>query len=248
MPSRKAILNPPPSREVFLRTGLLPVDRCDIPECKSSCPICTETFVASDADPDAEKPVRLPCNHIFGEECIIHWFSTDNDDGSPHNTCPLCRRILFAHWELNSSSPTTLEVLTGLTRSNLLPEPPFIDIWSSQERIIIPGYLSEIWIEWAWDAVSWTGSAVHVTPQLRRTVRTAVQQSFLFLDAREMNPMELYEELIITVLAAVQLQSENGESENTSQEAERSALHLLEATDPWLPLFLRFIVNRARGQ
>nr|OQO20838.1 hypothetical protein B0A51_13233 [Rachicladosporium sp. CCFEE 5018] len=47
-----------------------------------TCPICDEP---------ATDPVRLPCNHVFCRECITAW-----SVGPPeHNTCPMCRRVLF---------------------------------------------------------------------------------------------------------------------------------------------------------
>lgn len=35
-----------------------------------------------------EDPVRLPCNHIFGQQCLEHWLRR-------HDQCPKCRRVLL---------------------------------------------------------------------------------------------------------------------------------------------------------
>eukprot|EP01083_Nonionella_stella_P069492 185262_1 len=43
-----------------------------------SCSICTTDYQIDD---DAKK---LPCKHIFHDDCILQWLSR-------HNTCPLCR-------------------------------------------------------------------------------------------------------------------------------------------------------------
>lgn len=34
-----------------------------------------------------EDPLRLPCNHIFGQQCLEHWLRK-------HDQCPNCRRVL----------------------------------------------------------------------------------------------------------------------------------------------------------
>ena len=50
-----------------------------------SCAICHETYAA-------ENPVRLPCGHEFGFECISTWLSPEGG----RTTCPLCRHQLVA--------------------------------------------------------------------------------------------------------------------------------------------------------
>ena len=58
------------------------------------CMICMEAYGTFPSDNGAsEHAVRLPCDHFVGSECIATWLLS-----GPYNTntCPLCRRILFA--------------------------------------------------------------------------------------------------------------------------------------------------------
>lgn len=49
----------------------------------SRCQICWNEFEGED------RPVRLPCGHTFGEECIIAWSRGVTPTGR-HNGCPHC--------------------------------------------------------------------------------------------------------------------------------------------------------------
>lgn len=55
------------------------------------CNICLADF-----DVDDEKPVLLPCGHVWGEECITPWLKS-------HGSCPLCRHDFQG--ELNKGRP-----------------------------------------------------------------------------------------------------------------------------------------------
>lgn len=52
------------------------------------CAICWRDF---DAD---YRPVKLPCGHIFGKECIISWARGITPSGR-YNSCPICRAELL---------------------------------------------------------------------------------------------------------------------------------------------------------
>lgn len=56
----------------------------DLPK-DSSCNICMDPFSSTE---DPELPVRLPCGHVIGRNCISKWLATSN-------SCPLCRRVFF---------------------------------------------------------------------------------------------------------------------------------------------------------
>ncbi|KAF6226759.1 hypothetical protein HO173_012362 [Letharia columbiana] len=63
----------------------------DLLEDKHDCPICIEPY----QDPQhSESPVRLPCNHIIGKDCLLSWL-TSSALNTKNNTCPICRAVLF---------------------------------------------------------------------------------------------------------------------------------------------------------
>jgi hypothetical protein len=52
-----------------------------------NCAICKDEFGVTFQDKKSECPVRTPCGHVIGLECLKIWLSD-------HNTCPSCRAIL----------------------------------------------------------------------------------------------------------------------------------------------------------
>ena len=56
-----------------------------------TCHICLEKYGQSTTTSAAEKPLRLPCGHVFGNECLAKYLVADNDDGFKNSACPLCR-------------------------------------------------------------------------------------------------------------------------------------------------------------
>lgn len=78
--------------EEFLR-NLPQVGEADLPK-GSECGICQEKY--GKVDPHAggmDAPVRLPCQHIIGSDCIRKWVSPGEND---KNTCPFCRYVFFS--------------------------------------------------------------------------------------------------------------------------------------------------------
>ncbi|CAD6569024.1 MAG: hypothetical protein ASARMPREDX12_002032 [Alectoria sarmentosa] len=59
----------------------------------SECVICLLPYGAAQDEGTIEHPVRLPCNHIVGSNCISQWLHPDKE---AKNSCPLCRRKFFA--------------------------------------------------------------------------------------------------------------------------------------------------------
>ena len=60
------------------------------------CPVCRELF-STDTEEAAqgeqvvpERPVRTPCNHIVGSQCLLRWLFGE-PGYPPHDTCPTCR-------------------------------------------------------------------------------------------------------------------------------------------------------------
>lgn len=78
--------------ETFLKS--LPVlSLTDLPKDGQECPICLEMY---QGPPHEDNPVRLPCSHVIGKDCLLGWLKTCNVNGKK-NTCPICRAILFDH-------------------------------------------------------------------------------------------------------------------------------------------------------
>ena len=67
--------------------GELPTD--------STCMICLDAYGTESLEKGniAEGPVRLPCGHHVGAECISIWLSPDK---TAQNSCPYCRARFFA--------------------------------------------------------------------------------------------------------------------------------------------------------
>jgi len=64
-----------------------------IPRDHRECLICQEEFEKEQADgTPAENALKLPCGHIYGEDCLQEWIRNwDHDDGSNFTLCTLCR-------------------------------------------------------------------------------------------------------------------------------------------------------------
>ena len=76
--------------ETFLKP--LPVlSLTDLPKDSQECPICLELY---QGPPHKDNPIRLPCSHVIGKDCLLSWLKTCTLNGKNH-TCPICRAILF---------------------------------------------------------------------------------------------------------------------------------------------------------
>ncbi|CAJ1083295.1 E3 ubiquitin-protein ligase RNF115 isoform X1 [Xyrichtys novacula] len=62
-------------------------------ECRQECPVCREEYSSG------ESVRKLPCLHIFHNECIVPWLEL-------HDTCPVCRKSLNG---VDNSLPPTSE-------------------------------------------------------------------------------------------------------------------------------------------
>lgn len=84
----------------------------DLPEDNIECPICTEPYRVSR---NSDIPVRLPCSHIVGKDCLSKWLNSSVRNAN-NNTCPLCRAILFNRYSptVEPRIPTVHEVLASL--------------------------------------------------------------------------------------------------------------------------------------
>ena len=72
-----------PIRQERTQNIFIPVEITSAGECS----ICTTEWSESDS-----KVVRIPCKHLFHEECIKHWLETKKHENPiAPLTCPLCR-------------------------------------------------------------------------------------------------------------------------------------------------------------
>ena len=82
----------PPRKPVKMKQFLEQLPKIPLGELPagSSCMICLNTYGAQSAENGIiESPVRLPCTHHVGLECITIWLSADKTGKS---SCPYCRK------------------------------------------------------------------------------------------------------------------------------------------------------------
>ncbi|GAA0187258.1 hypothetical protein LIER_34546 [Lithospermum erythrorhizon] len=53
------------------------------------CSVCLEDYQSEVEEEEGCNNKQVPCGHIFHENCIQVWLSH-------HNSCPLCRSIVYA--------------------------------------------------------------------------------------------------------------------------------------------------------
>ena len=78
------------------------LDQVDVPELQDqACYICHEPYIFDSQTMDhgdaVEYPVRLPCNHIFGNHCLQTYICGAQRPGFDSALCPLCRRDLHLY-------------------------------------------------------------------------------------------------------------------------------------------------------
>ena len=109
-----------PTRSEFLQTGLVPIlsKSTNSDECAICCSELTD-------------PVQTPCNHLFDRACITQWLS-----GEKHNTCPLCKTVLFdlpPEETMTRAERRRHQVSQALFASNVISrQPPFDDFGSTR--------------------------------------------------------------------------------------------------------------------
>ncbi|MCJ1467423.1 hypothetical protein MMC07_006048 [Pseudocyphellaria aurata] len=95
----------------FLMTLLEPVEMKDLDPDDRLCTICQEEFYFSESLEISHTPVKTPCGHVFGHNCLMTWHETmyawSNSDPKPdaddfdirmemsNASCPNCRRECF---------------------------------------------------------------------------------------------------------------------------------------------------------
>lgn len=95
----------------FLMTKLEQVNLHDLDPDDRICEICQEQFHVSEDVRLQHAPVKTPCGHIFGDQCIMKWldllcfYRGESDDGSEadddalipltYSSCPKCQHVFF---------------------------------------------------------------------------------------------------------------------------------------------------------
>ncbi|GME37082.1 uncharacterized protein K452DRAFT_316025 [Neofusicoccum parvum] len=81
-----------PSYDEFLKHGITQINPEDIPaSSRDRCSACWQEFGEPASDGEVEPLVQfLQCMHIMGRGCFERWLVS-----SHHNTCPICRAVLF---------------------------------------------------------------------------------------------------------------------------------------------------------
>lgn len=75
--------------ETFLES--LPVlSLADLAKDSRECLICLDPYQTS---PHKSVPVRLPCGHVIGKDCLLQWLKSSPENHN-NNACPICRSIL----------------------------------------------------------------------------------------------------------------------------------------------------------
>ena len=84
----------------------------DLPEDNVECPICTENYRVSQ---NGDIPVRLPCSHIIGKDCLSKWVNSSVRNAN-NNLCPTCRTVLFTRHRpvVEPRVPTVQDILASL--------------------------------------------------------------------------------------------------------------------------------------
>lgn len=102
----------------FLRHLRL-ISASTLAEDKRVCVICYEPYVSGE---HAEKPTRLPCQHVFGRRCIGKWILPEH--APPKSTCPMCRSELFSDeaFEVPLTSPPEADVADWVRETSILCE------------------------------------------------------------------------------------------------------------------------------
>jgi len=83
-----------PTLSRLVRTGVLKfVDPDTLELHERECSICATEYETTNNNIPAESPVRLRCNHVIGQNCILNWLTPEIGGRVP--TCPLCRNPIF---------------------------------------------------------------------------------------------------------------------------------------------------------
>jgi hypothetical protein len=80
-----------------------------------TCPICTE-------DLHKEPSTTTSCQHEFHTGCLETWLSTPTENGSTHQTCPMCRTVIAESNPPHSIEETFIPIISGEFLFDILDE------------------------------------------------------------------------------------------------------------------------------
>ena len=93
-----------PTRSLITRSetfvgSLAVLSPSDLTEDNKNCHICLEPF---EKVWNGEQPVRLPCTHVVGKDCLLKWLQSSPTNMN-NNTCPIVRHTFFLPLPFNYS-------------------------------------------------------------------------------------------------------------------------------------------------
>ena len=128
--------NLPPATKTIRSLSSLPgVSIDDLAPNEQECSICQEGFAT-------EVPIRIPCGHVFGDQCFQNWMFPYGDG----ENCPLCRARDIPISRRGSFSDSTDLLHSYELRMDELAWTDFDGgkLWSHEERAVLLRALYEI--------------------------------------------------------------------------------------------------------
>ena len=140
----------------------LPTDSC--------CPICFPSYENPTPDSGSfERAVRLPCNHLFGSECLSEWLTQNK-------TCPLCRyNLTIIHERDNDTEEYDLSIFWQTFHMQHSQE--WDEYWYGRFwilRVHGKGFVEQKWRDWRRD---WIEAAEHIDASSVAHAKAALAQS-----------------------------------------------------------------------
>jgi hypothetical protein len=98
-----------------------------IPKDHRECPICQEEMEKPQPDGiPAERALKLPCAHVYGEDCLKEWIRSWDPDSPKFSLCTLCREDFGLTPVREESDEEEVDYVTDIDPHPDLPCPWFM--------------------------------------------------------------------------------------------------------------------------